>query len=88
MAVSPSKTKTIEKPETKIKELIKICFIFFESFIRSSAIPVINVIYAGISGSTQGLIKVSRPAKKLAIMGKFPKDSVIFISSLNAIART
>jgi hypothetical protein len=71
VADAPRRINTMVKPATKARELImtlNLTLLIFSEF-ESSCIdsPEINDIYPGISGSTHGERKESRPAIKAPI---------------------
>jgi hypothetical protein len=63
VAVAPREIKTNEKPKEKDKDFFRIKFLDFKSN-SLSVVPQINETYPGIKGSTQGDIKLIKPAKK------------------------
>ena len=74
---NPKKTNTVVNPKTKHIEDKKTDNKFFLLSNSSTDNPVTNVIYTGIRGKIQGLMKVNIPANKLANMGKFPKSCIM-----------
>jgi len=62
VAVAPNEINTIEKPKVKSRVSLRRKFLFLSSK-PSSVVPLINEIYPGIKGKTQGDKKLIIPAK-------------------------
>ena len=88
VAVAPREIKTNEKPREKDKDFFKIKFLDFKSS-SLSVVPQINETYPGIKGSTQGDIKLIRPAKKAiesdTIIKLFIQRLVIYLTFFLAL---
>ena len=74
---NPKNTNTVVNPNTKQIDDKKTDNKFFLLSNSSIDRPVTNVIYTGIRGKIQGLIKVNIPAKRLANIGKLPNSCII-----------
>ena len=78
----PSITNIVVNPAMNVSEHKSAGKTFFLLFNWSMEKPVISVMYTGIKGKIQGLIKVKTPAIKLVITGKFPKLSIMKVLPL------